>query len=604
MLPLPINPTRQGLYTTYLPPDSIRLLRITSDGETCAGLLQQFPITHLPYFAAISWCWTSRSVAAARIFVCNGQDIPITSRLHDLFNALTPTGIPASVAVWIDALCINQDDTREKDVHIPRMRELYGKAHFVVVWLGEEFEESALVMDAVHVQAMQRQLRGVPGYGAPMDLLQYGLPGPEDPMWQAVGRLCDRDWFYRTWVVQEVALARRIEVLCGGQWLAWDTLVGLVSEVVRTGLSALCRASSPVSRTRPNGFRVLLDLAFTRTMHQDGRCPTDYVLRMVRLKEVTKPIDKVYGLLGLLDDGLRGAIHIDYAEYEDRYWTVYLDVAKYVVSSDPSFWLLSMASSTERPKELPSWCPNLNSTIPEILDFSSQRWSAGIIRGKPHGSSISTIPDSSRIKVSGFVVDVVQAVVHLGGPAPPVDEQGGVNPDDVKASFLERNTACSRLSQEAYNGTDMSVDAYSRALVVNTWADGSPVMPLQQDRVSRAYRDTIAYLQTGRLAATDENKGLDVEQREQVMHQYLRQLGWWGQRPFFTTKDTRIGRGPASMRAGDVLCVFYGAGPIFVLRHSDCDLYELVGDAYLHDCMDLESLPPSTRGQDREFVLG
>ncbi|MCJ1378676.1 hypothetical protein MMC17_001775 [Xylographa soralifera] len=345
-------------------------------------------------------------------------------------------------------------------------------------------------------------------------------------------------------------------------------------------------------------------MAFTRTMHREGWCPTDYILRMVRLKEVTKPIDKVYGLLGLLDDSLREAIHINYAKYESSYWEVYLDVAKYIASTDWSFWLLSMASSTERPKMLPSWCPNLNSTIPEILDFSSQQWSAGIIRGKTYGAGFSTIPDSPHIRVSGFVIDVVQAVVYLGQPAPAVDEQGESDPDRVKVSFLERNTICAALCQKAYNNTDESINAYSRTLIVNTWADGSVLMPSQQDRVSRAYLDTIAYLKTEKLAVVDENEHPDLEQREQMMQQYLRQLGWWASRPFFTTKNNRIGRRPASMRADDALCVFYGAGPIFVLRRGTSGLYELVGDAYLHGCMALDSLPPEARTQDQEFIIG
>ena len=85
---------------------------------------------------------------------------------------------------------------------------------------------------------------------------------------------------------------------------------------MRMGLSALCRNSTGVSSNRPNGFRVLLDLAFTRMMHQDGGCSTDYILRMIRLKEVIKPVDKVCGLLGLLDEGLKDAISIEYRKYE------------------------------------------------------------------------------------------------------------------------------------------------------------------------------------------------------------------------------------------------------------------------------------------------
>ena len=594
---------KPSLYATHLPPDSIRLLQISSDGETYTGLLQEFSIDSLPYFAAISWCWTSGRDAATQVFVCNDQEISVPSHLDALFGALTPTGVPASTTVWIDAICINQNDSREKDVHIPRMREIYGKAHSVTVWLGEEAEDSALAMDLRRVETMRGQLAGLPGYGAHTDYLLYGLPGPSDPMWRAVGKLCDRNWFYRTWVVQEVALARGIEILCGEQWLRWDDLVGLASELVRTGLSVLCRTSDSVTRSRPNAFRVLLDMAFIRTMHQDGGAPTDYILRMVRLKEVTKPIDKVYGILGLLEDGLRDAIHVDYAKYESSYWEVYIHVAKYIASTDRSFWLLSMASSTERPKMLPSWCPNLNSMIPEVLDFSSQQWSAGIIPGRSYGAGLSPGSDSPHLRVFGFVIDVVQAVVHLGQPAPAVDEQGESDPDSVKASFLERDTICMAHCQDAYHNIDEGINVYSRALIVNTWADGSSIMPSQKDRVSLAYLDTIAYLKTEELCVADQYERSDLEQREQTMQQYLRQLGWWGQRPFFATKDHRIGRGPASMRAGDALCVFYGAGPIFVLRRGNNDLYELVGDAYLHGCMALESLPLEVRTQDQEFIL-
>ena len=592
-----------SLYTSHLPSDSIRLLQVSSDGKTYSSELKEFPFTQLPYFSAISWCWTSRSNAKNITFPCNGQEVSVPSHLHALLCSLTPKGIPASTTIWVDAICINQSDTGEKDVHIPRMHEIYGKAHSVVVWLGEEANGSGLVMDAETVREMTRKLVSVPGYGSHGRMIEYNLPGPEEPIWQAIGRLCDRDWFYRTWIVQEVALAANIEILCGFQWMRWDELVRLASEVVRTGLSAFCRDSTGVSSNRPNGFRVLLDLAFTRTMHQDGGCPTDYILRMIRLKEVTKPVDKVYGLLGLLDDGLKDAISIDYGKYEQQYWRIYLDVAKHVITGEQSFWLLSMASSKERPKELPSWCPNLNSTVPEILDFSSQRWQAGIIPGKQSGPSISTISDSLYIRISGFVIDEIKAVVHLGGPAPPVDEQGGPPAEKVKADFLESNTTCLMLCQEHYDDPHERIDAYSRTLIVNTWVDGSPILPSQRDKASAAYLDSITHL-TDSFDFASQTDTPNIKDRGQVMHQYLRQLGWWRHRPFYSTTRGRIGRGPANTRAGDNICVFYGAGPVFVLRRKDnSDMYKLVGDAYLHGRMDLGSLPPGLRSQDQDFVL-
>lgn len=39
--------------------------------------------------------------------------------------------------VWIDALCINQEDVEERNKHVLQMSEIYEKARGVRIWLGE-----------------------------------------------------------------------------------------------------------------------------------------------------------------------------------------------------------------------------------------------------------------------------------------------------------------------------------------------------------------------------------------------------------------------------------------------------------------------------------
>jgi hypothetical protein len=41
------------------------------------------------------------------------------------------------VLLWIDAICLNQEDTEEKSVQVPRMDYVYRLAGKVIVWLGE-----------------------------------------------------------------------------------------------------------------------------------------------------------------------------------------------------------------------------------------------------------------------------------------------------------------------------------------------------------------------------------------------------------------------------------------------------------------------------------
>lgn len=39
--------------------------------------------------------------------------------------------------IWVDAICIDQKNDSEKNMQIPLMKEIYGKARNVYIWLGE-----------------------------------------------------------------------------------------------------------------------------------------------------------------------------------------------------------------------------------------------------------------------------------------------------------------------------------------------------------------------------------------------------------------------------------------------------------------------------------
>ena len=585
-------------YDKHLPRDSIRLLRITSDGETFSGALEESKLDKLPYFAAISWCWTSRRTSRPKSFPCNNQEFPVSSHLYGLLENVTPRGVPASVTIWVDAVCINQNHLEEKDVHIPRMSEIYGRAHSVLVWLGESHDDSDLVVNSPTITNLNTQLARFPEFSSPDDVARFALPARTDPIWRAIGALCDRDWFYRTWVVQEVALARNVNILCGSQRIGWRNLVTLVNYLSRTGLSVLCRDPQAQVSSRPNGIGVLLDLDNMRRQHQEGGCPIDYILRAVRLKEVTKPVDKVYGLMGLLKQDMRNTITVNYAENEARYWNVYIEVVKHIFTTNSqSFWLLCMASSKERPQELPTWCPNLNAALPERLDFSFQSWHAGIQSGFQSRAGILAVPDTSQIMVTGFVIDGVKSVVRLGSPIPDPDEKGGPSEAMLISAFLEQNLHCLRLTQESYSNEEEALEAYGRTLVVNTWATFSPMLVSERTKVCQTYSEAMAYLSKRATGDTDPAHG------QHEIHAYARQLGWWAKRPFFKTKNGLIGRGPTNIRIGDLLCVFYGAGPTFVLRPRADGSHELVGDSYLHECMELETLRSDLRGTDRDFLI-
>lgn len=117
----------------------IRLLRVLtgSSTEICCHL-KVFQIYETRDYKALSYCWT-RAEASERITV-NGQPFWIRPNLRD-FLKLLKTG-KRNQWIFVDAMCINQDNIDEKGHQIPLMRHVYENAKQVVVWLGKEEEAS------------------------------------------------------------------------------------------------------------------------------------------------------------------------------------------------------------------------------------------------------------------------------------------------------------------------------------------------------------------------------------------------------------------------------------------------------------------------------
>jgi hypothetical protein len=72
-----------------------------------------------------------------------GGDISITPNLHSAL--ITLRSQDSFTVLWIDAVCINQQDNREKAAQILLMRRIFQSSARVIAWLGEQYEKSHLV---------------------------------------------------------------------------------------------------------------------------------------------------------------------------------------------------------------------------------------------------------------------------------------------------------------------------------------------------------------------------------------------------------------------------------------------------------------------------
>lgn len=135
-------------------------------------------------------------------------------------------------AVWADAICINQEDDREKGDQVGLMGPIYSKASCTLICLG--FNEQSWVHDIMalikYVDEMIFRVFSNPENVKSWDIFPY--PQPQDPLlsnerWQSWNILLKQPWFARGWVVQEVALSIEASLLLDDQEIPWLSLLGV-----------------------------------------------------------------------------------------------------------------------------------------------------------------------------------------------------------------------------------------------------------------------------------------------------------------------------------------------------------------------------------------
>jgi hypothetical protein len=96
-------------------------------------------------YVALSYTWGNP--VARREIVVNGKPAFITENLYAaLTHMLGLDGLLGSLLedceLWIDALCINQQDAAEKFVQVANMRDVFANAGWVVAWMGPSADGS------------------------------------------------------------------------------------------------------------------------------------------------------------------------------------------------------------------------------------------------------------------------------------------------------------------------------------------------------------------------------------------------------------------------------------------------------------------------------
>jgi hypothetical protein len=255
----------------------------------------------LPY-EALSYVWGDR--AGLREINCNGVSIKVTK---NLFDALVAIRMPTTArSLWVDAICINQEDVEERNHQITLMASIYRQTARVLIWLGHGDVQH---VDAAFTYLCQRANKVYLDFGWTRTLLRIRLASystrqekidssklqlddvrPNADQYEAFAAFLRQPWFYRLWVVQEVSLAKNAT-------LFWhESSIDFAFIMVALDKWKEDSGSFPP----PAGLDNIATMKFNRKA-EHKQIPQPFARMMYELRGFScfDPRDRVYGLLGL-----------------------------------------------------------------------------------------------------------------------------------------------------------------------------------------------------------------------------------------------------------------------------------------------------------------
>ena len=521
-------------------------------------------------YTALSYTWGDPSVTSH--LAVDGHDLQITKNLDSALRHLRQN--KRYWLLWVDAVCVNQMDLKERSSQVQLMKTIYEKAHSVVAWLGSEADNSNMALDKMMEitrwlddrKAALGSLSSVLSYISEEDV--FGPPDKPNNFQEwtvALKRLFNRDWWFRMWVIQEATANSNTTLVSGSRAIPFDTVgataLYLGHLFMRPGLEGLHAIG------HGGGSRIF---QFKALRHLPGR---DFsllsLLAVTRKSEATDSRDKVFAMLPFATDVQPGMLKPDYTMQVSE---VYTNVAIWSVYTHQNLDFLGHCSHTnENPNpQHPSWLPDWTdrSERSPFVKRLGQGNGTFIKAYNASGSSLPYDPRDSRMLlpvangrtiVRGFCLDTIRTCLEASTDA--------VN-TEVERSWAPDN------GSETYRPTGETMDeAYRRTIVAD-------VFGLNGTAGHRGY--SMLWPTTG-----------GFEQREEHMNHTnlmaaLKEATVY--RRFIITSGAFVGLAPHDAQEGDGIFIFLGGQVPYVVREKGGAKYQFIGECYIHGVMDGEAM--------------
>lgn len=632
--------------------DSFRLLNLgnSTDGKLVVTL-NTVSLKDAPAYHTLSYSWSVGPRRPDVELAIDGYSLIVTATLSDALHRLcdvpeegfdwecttSEDGFnwdPKHGWIWIDQICINQEDMDEREAQVSLMGAIYSSAIRTIIWLGPVEDRCDLAWPLIHqMYAVFRQENPHAVYLADIPFRLYsdeahanrGLPGFDDEIWTHFRRLFGAPWFRRIWVAQEAALSPRDPaVLHGPHVHSWERL-GLVASWLRK--SGYLRLGH-----MPNS---LANVDTISNLRRSKRWKLNALIFTTSIKfHASNRRDKVYGLLGLSEEYQdRSKIpRMLMPDYELDVATVYRNATRHILNESDNLSVFTrigifkdrsligsrgpIGRSAKDGGVLPSWVPN--------WDDITEEWEESITRSGLSWAYYSNTGEATRLgyleryNASGGLPPDLPA--HVASEDPNVLRIGGLDTDKIAAvvpwddsreddpALFQFWRVASRRS--CYN----TIPALVAAIIKVTTAEQYNLGGRQETQL---HKDGAAYMLSVFPGRADDPRLQDLRFPPHEVVESLKHLGTGGNpeqyerlarnysstRSFYvTSKQGCLGIGPMPTREGDSVAVLLGGGVPYVLRPQD-GRFVMVGESYVVGLMEGQAIQDWRAGKLEKQVF-
>ncbi|KAH6662496.1 heterokaryon incompatibility protein-domain-containing protein [Halenospora varia] len=323
--------------------NAIRILNVHPglSYETISCSLEVHDLNNCPPFEALSYVWGDPNPLAE--ITCDGFPIFVTPNLNDALHRIRQPFATKPRKVWVDAICINQNDLFERSSQVMLMKDIYSRSSRVLIWLGElNFPTDDFQLLANMVEEMANIVRGKASAESAPDQHQIAktLSNADQkataasnnkikswvehagPSWKIFTQLLSSMWFTRVWILQEFARASQTTFFFGPHPLPSFSLFLACAYLRRKRYDILALDIQHIQRA----VRVY-NLRF-----ENHFLPQ---IETVTIFHATDPRDKIFAVLGLpsmeesRDFDARSLLRPDYTK---PVWSIYGNVVRHFLS--------------------------------------------------------------------------------------------------------------------------------------------------------------------------------------------------------------------------------------------------------------------------------